>query len=37
MTPDSSIGAVVVLGHPEYYPRFGFSPDKPLAPGERLD
>lgn len=20
-------GAVIVLGHPEYYPRFGFSPD----------
>jgi len=24
-------GIVVVLGHPEYYPRFGFSPAKPLG------
>jgi len=25
------IGAVVVLGHPRYYPRFGFSPAKGLG------
>lgn len=23
--------AVIVLGHPEYYPRFGFRPSKPLG------
>src|SRR5215475_2886216 len=24
-------GVVVVLGHPHYYPRFGFTPAKPLG------
>src|SRR4029453_19349960 len=24
-------GVVVVLGHPHYYPRFGFAPAKPLG------
>jgi putative acetyltransferase len=24
-------GIVVVLGHPNYYPRFGFSPSKPFG------
>lgn len=26
-------GAVVVLGHPEYYPRFGFSPSSHFGIG----
>jgi putative acetyltransferase len=26
-------GAVIVLGHPEYYPRFGFSPSAPFGIG----
>jgi len=26
-------GAVVVLGHPDYYPRFGFSPAARFGPG----
>ena len=25
--PAKAIAAVIVLGHPEYYPRFGFSPE----------
>ena len=27
----TSYGVVVVLGHPNYYPRFGFTPAKPLG------
>jgi hypothetical protein len=27
----TSYGVVVVLGHPHYYPRFGFAPAKPLG------
>lgn len=30
-------GAVVVLGHPEYYPRFGFSPSARLGIGCEYD
>lgn len=28
---DTDYGIVVVLGHPEYYPRFGFTPSKPYG------
>src|SRR5262249_1052329 len=27
----TTYGVVVVLGHPHYYPRFGFTPAKPLG------
>jgi putative acetyltransferase len=28
---DIGCGVVVVLGHPHYYPRFGFTPAKPYG------
>jgi putative acetyltransferase len=33
LTPchNTPYGVVVVLGHPHYYPRFGFAPAKPLG------
>src|SRR5262245_3342769 len=31
------LGAVVVLGHPEYYPRFGFSPSSRFGIGCEYD
>ena len=33
MCKQLGFGAVVVLGHPEYYPRFGFSPSSRLGIG----
>lgn len=34
---DQGIGAVVVLGHPDYYPRFGFKPASTLGIGSTYD
>ena len=28
---ETDYGVVVVLGHPDYYPRFGFTPSKPFG------
>ena len=34
---ESGVSAVVVLGHPEYYPRFGFAPSSGFGIGSEYD